>query len=49
MLHFQYSQVEYTKGAYVNSDCALLQDKFRERLELLLVLFEGRHVYNSWL
>jgi hypothetical protein len=49
MLHIQYSQAEYMKGAYANSDRALLQDKFRKRLELLLVLCEGRHVYDSWL
>jgi hypothetical protein len=49
MLHFQHSQTKYTKRAYVNSDRALLQDKLRERLELVLVLREGGHVYSSWL
>jgi hypothetical protein len=49
MLHFQHSQRKYTKRAYTNSDRALLQDELRERLELVLVLREGGHVYSSWL
>jgi hypothetical protein len=46
MLHFQYSQAKHTKRSYANSDRALLQDEFRERLELVLVLREGGHVYS---
>jgi hypothetical protein len=47
MLHFQYSQEKYTKRFYANSDRTLLQDKFRERLELVLVLREGGYVFSS--
>jgi hypothetical protein len=48
MLHLQHPSTEHAKRDHANSDRSLLQDQFRERLELLLVLREDKHVCCYW-